>query len=282
MDDAAPITIPDDPQAVRDLLIRTLRERDAVKRERDDWHVKFLRVETELLGLKKRYYGPRADRLATESDVAQMLLEFATDLESRPLNADDLQSPEVLPEAQDKTVRRVRRGRRNLAALDRLPVVRREHDLPDDQKPCPCCGGMRHKIGEQTSWQVEFIPGRFERIEHVQFKYACKRCEQNAENPNITLADKPQQPIDKGMAGPGLLAYIVTSKYADYLPLYRLESIFGRNGLEISRATQGVWCGDVADIVRPLFDLMVARVLQSHVICTMIVRHFLRVTIATF
>ena len=95
----------------------------------------------------------------------------------------------------------------------------------------------------------------------MRVKYACTHCEQNAANPQITLADKPVQPIDKGMAGPGLLAYIVTSKYADYLPLYRLESIFQRNGLEISRATQSVWCGDVADFCQPLFDLMVQRVL---------------------
>jgi transposase len=115
---------------------------------------------------------------------------------------------------------------------------------------------------------VEFIPGHFERIEHVRIKYACKKCEQNAENPNIALADKPAQPIDKGMAGPGLLAYVVTSKFSDFLPLYRLENIFQRNGLEISRATQSVWCGDVADLLRPLYDLMVRRVLQSHVICT--------------
>ena len=127
---------------------------------------------------------------------------------------------------------------------------------------------MREKIGQESSWQVEYIPGRFERIEHVQFKYACRQCEHNAENPNIELAEKPSQPIDKGMAGPGLLAYIVTSKYADYLPLYRLESIFERNGLEIGRATQSVWCRDVAEIIKPLYDLMVRRVLQSHVICT--------------
>ena len=65
------------------------------------------------------------------------------------------------------------------------------------------------------------------------------------------------------MAGPGLLAYVITSKFADYLPLYRLETIFDRNGLEIDRATQCVWCGDVADSVKPLYDLMVQRVLQS-------------------
>jgi len=70
------------------------------------------------------------------------------------------------------------------------------------------------------------------------------------------------------MAGPGLLAYVVTSKFSDFLPLYRLENIFERNGLEINRATQSVWCGDVAEIVKPLFDLMVSRVLASHVICT--------------
>ena len=73
-------------------------------------------------------------------------------------------------------------------------------------------------------------------------------------------AAKPEAAIDKGMAGPGLLAFIVTSKFADYLPLYRLEDIFTRQGFEISRATQSVWCGDVADLVEPLYELMAERV----------------------
>jgi len=64
--------------------------------------------------------------------------------------------------------------------------------------------------------------------------------------PSIETAAKPEAAIDKGLAGPGLLAYIVTSKFADYLPLYRLEDIFARQGFEVSRATQSVWCGDVA------------------------------------
>jgi transposase len=147
-------------------------------------------------------------------------------------------------------------------------VTRKVHDLAEADKPCPCCGKTREKIGEESSWQVEFIPGRFERIEHVRCKYACKQCERNADNPQIKLAEKPLQPIDKGMAGPGLLAYVVTSKFSDYLPLYRLQNIFERNGFEIDRATQSVWCGDVADMVKPLYDLMVQRVLQSQVICT--------------
>jgi hypothetical protein len=102
----------------------------------------------------------------------------------------------------------------------------------------------------------------------VRIKYACRGCEQNAMNPNIELADKPVQPIEKGMAGPGLLAYVVTSKFADYLPLYRLENIFARSGFEIDRVTQCVWCQDVANIVKPLHDRMIQRLLASHVIHT--------------
>src|SRR5271170_6535334 len=262
MEDASAITpLPDDPQALKQIILN-------VSRERDDWHIKFLRVETELLRLKKWYYGPRADRLQTPGDVAQMLLNFATELESRPVNPDDLPPADSSGTVEVGTVRRVRRGRRNLAAFDQLPVTRKVHDLAEADKPCPCCGKTREKIGEEVSWQVEFIPGRFERIENVRIKYACKHCEQNAENPQIELADKPSQPIDKGMAGPGLLAYVITSKFADYLPLYRLQSIFSRNGFEIDRATQSVWCGDAADLLRPLYDLMVRRVLASHVVCT--------------
>jgi transposase len=267
MDDVTSIlSLPDDPAILKQIITTRTRERDEANRRRDEAEVKALRFEVELLRLKKMYYGPRADRLQKLGDVAQLLLEFATDLESRPVNPADL--PADVPEAEIKTVRRVRRGRRNLAAFDHLPVTRKVHDLSEADKPCPCCGKMREKIGEESSWQLEFIPGQFERIENVRIKYVCKHCEQNAENPQITLAEKPLQPIDKGMAGPGLLAYVVTSKFADYLPLYRLQNIFQRNGFEINRATQSVWCGDVADLLHSLCDLMIRRVLQSHVIGT--------------
>jgi transposase len=262
------ISLPDDPQALKQIILNLSRDRDQRTRERDDWHIKFLRVETELLRFKKLYYGPRADRLQTSGEVAQMLLGFAGELEARPVNPADLPPTDSSGTAAVGTVRRVRRGRRNLAIFDHLPVTRREYDLSEAERPCPCCGKMRERIGQETSWQIEHIPAHFERIEHVRIKYGCKHCEGNAENPQIELANKPVQPIEKGMAGPGLLAYVITSKYADFLPLYRLQNIFARNGFEIDRATQSVWCGDGADLLRPLYDLMVQRVLSSHVVCT--------------
>src|ERR1700746_868342 len=152
--------------------------------------------------------------------------------------------------------------------FENLPVTRQVYELSAEERICPCCGVERKEIGQEESWQIEHIPGRFERIHHVRKKYACPACETNGENPRIETPAKPATPIDKVLAGPGLLAYIVTSKFAEYAPLYRLEDIFARQGFEISRATQSVWCGDVADLPESLYRRMTERVRRSHVVAT--------------
>jgi transposase len=125
-------------------------------------------------------------------------------------------------------------------------------------------GTKRNRYEE--SWQVEYVPGHFERLQHVRKKYACPQCECQGDSPQMMVAPKPEAVIDKGLAGPGLLAYIVTSKFAEYTPLYRLEDVFARQGFAISRGTQSIWCGDVADLVEPLYELMAERVRASHVV----------------
>jgi transposase len=201
--------------------------------------------------------------------MAQILLEFAQGLESKPIHPEDrpVAPASTEPEYELRRVKR-RPGRRALSKFENLPVTTRVYQLPPEQRGCPCCGQQRQEIGEEESWQIEHIPGRFERIQHVRKKYACTHCETQGAPPSIEVAAKPESAIEKGMAGPGLLAYIVTSKFADYLPLYRLEDIFERQGFEIARATQSVWCGDVADLVQPLYELMAEQVRQSHVIAT--------------
>ncbi len=244
----------------------------AMERAKAEADLEKLRLEQQLMVAMKKLYGPRADRIGGTGDLAQLLLEFAIELEARPVETADLPPDGDAGPIDPRTVRRIKRrkGRRDLGSdeFDHLPVVRKEHDLKEADKPCPCCNQPRVKIGGESSWQIEYMPGYFYRLEHVQMKYACRACEQNALNPNIELADKPVQPIEKGMAGPGLLAYVVTAKFADYLPLYRLENIFARNGFEIDRVTQCIWCRDVADLVKPLYDRMVRRLLGSHFICT--------------
>jgi transposase len=195
-----------------------------------------------------------------------MLLTFAEEMDRKPVNPDDVPSRSE-PAEELRRVKR-RKGRRNLANFENLPVTTCVHELSGQERACPCCGIERKEIGTDQSWQVEYLPGHFERIHHLRKKYACPGCESNGNNPQMETAAKPKTAIDKGMAGPGLLAYIVTSKFADYLPLYRLEDIFQRQGFEISRATQSVWCGDIADLAEPLYELMAERVRASHVVAT--------------
>ena len=244
-----------------DLHLEILRQ----TKRADELHLQNLRLQVELERYKKFYYGPRADRLHSSADIAQALLEFAEQLEAKPIHPEDV--PKAEPEYELRRVKR-RKGRRNLAHFENLPVTTCVHELSGEERMCPGCRIERQEIGEEVSWQIEYIPGHFERIRHVRKKYACLGCEKAGENPQMEVAAKPETAIDKGLAGPGLLAYIITSKFSDYLPLYRLEDIFERQGFEISRATQSIWCGDVADLATPLYELMGKGVRQSHVVAT--------------
>ena len=242
------------------------RNFEAQRQQTEQLQVELVRVKLELERYKKWYYGPRADRLQSQGELAQLLLNFAEALDQKPIHAEDLPASTEPTEALRRVARR--KGRRNLANFENLPVTTHVYELSEAERACPCCGLTRKEIGTEESWQVEYLPGHFERIHHLRKKYACTSCETNGENPSIHVAKKPDTAIEKGLAGPGLLSYIVTSKFADYLPLYRLEDIFARQGFEISRATQSVWCGDVADLVEPLVALMAERVRASHVVAT--------------
>jgi len=277
-DETSLTNFPEDNQALQAMLCALLREREQEKqrvedlakraeaqsRRADDLYVENLRLQKELARYKKLTYGPRADRLS-ETELAQALLEFAEGLEQKPIPAEIVTQAEAEPEP--RRVQR-RRGRRALANFENLPVSTQVYELSPAERRCSCCGVERKEIGSEESWQIEYIPGHFERIRHVRKKYACAKCELAGENPQIATAAKAETGIEKGFAGPGLLAFIVTSKFADYLPLYRLEDIFERQGFAISRATQSVWCGDVADLVEPLYARMVERVRKSHVVAT--------------
>jgi transposase len=144
-----------------------------------------------------------------------------------------------------------------------LPRVRLVHDVAQGQRACPECGHERHKIGEEISEQLDYQPASLFVVEHVRCSYACAKCQGH-----VTTADKPSQPIDKGLPGPGLLAHIITSKYGDHLPLHRQERIFARHGLELSRSTTCDWMAACADLLRPLYDAMVHEVLASRVLHT--------------
>jgi transposase len=237
-------------------------------------------LQAKYRAMRRRLYGPRADTLETDTAIDQMLLDFAKEMESRPADPEGLPKDAATGTADQRRVGATEdgkqttkkpRGRRRIGDLNQLPIVEvPPHDLTDAEKACPCCGTCRTHSGTEESWQVEYVPGHFVRLHHIRHTYACKSCEEDGLGPQMETAAKSREtaPIEKGMAGPGLMAYVVTSKYADFLPLHRLENIFSRNGLDIARSTLCVWCRDVAEIAMPLYRLMCDRVRESRVVAT--------------
>ena len=208
-------------------------------------------------------YGRSSEKI----DPKQMALFVEKLDELNSQNAPDDQAPD---DQSDRTGRpkSSAHGRRKLPAD--LPRRYEIHDLDESDKPCPCCGKMRMLIGREVSEQLDYVPARVTVIEHIRLKYACGACEASAAEggPQIATALKPLAPIEKGLAAPGLLAHVIVSKYADHLPLHRLEGIFKRYDIDLARSTLCDWMRQSADALRPLHDEMVRDVLRSKVIHT--------------
>jgi transposase len=163
--------------------------------------------------------------------------------------------------------RRHKHGRAALPEhLERRDVV---CDLTEAEKLCPCCGQPRVCIGEQTTEQLDLEPARFFVRRTVRKSYACRRCDPTAvpaEQRLRTAGPAQVGPIAKGLCGPGLLAHVITAKFADHTPLHRLAGQLARSGVAVARATLGDWLAQAADLLGPLYLLMHQRLLLSRVI----------------
>jgi transposase len=230
-----PTALPNDLDACHE-LIRDLLDENASLSHR-------------LQYLIRQRFGQSAEKISREQLMlfAREILEGGT--------AAPAPAPEIVVKQHN------RNGRRKLPAD--LPRIRVEHDVPECEKSCPDCGQMRTPFGEEISEQLEYEPAKMHVIEHARLKYVCKACEGN-----ITIADKPRQPIEKCLAGPGLLAQVLVNKYSDHQPLHRLEKILKRNGVDLQRSTMCDWMAGCAAALKPLQVLMRRRVLQSAVIHT--------------
>ena len=203
---------------------------------------------------KRQVFGQRRERFI--EDPRQLKLFEVGSPEDDSLQED----PE---ESSEPPAKRRGHGRRRFPDELRREIIK--YELTPEELPCPGCGKLRVKIGEQSSEQLEFQPAVLFVKQHVRFTYMCQdKCCQ----PNMVTAAKPPQPIDKGIAGPGLLAFVASSKLADHLPLNRLEDILTRYGIHVARSTQCDWMAACGELVRPLYALMIRRLLQSHVVGT--------------
>jgi transposase len=228
--DAAPHTLPDletlDPAALR-ALIRSQHENlvaqhdTLVSRGTEIENLKLL-----ILKLQRMRFGRSSEKLDHQIEQLELRLE---DLEAE--QTESAPPPHNAPSQAPRTRRKP--ARRPLP--DNLPRETQTHE--PKHTACPECGGVLHKLGEDVSEILEFVPARFKVIRIVRPKLSCAHCE------HIVQAPAPSRPIDRGLAGPGLLAHVLVSKFANHLPLYRQAEIYARSGIDLDRSTLADWVG---------------------------------------
>ena len=122
---------------------------------------------------------------------------------------------------------------------------------------CPDCGGKLKHLGEDISEILEYVPASLKVIQYVRPKLACACCDR------IVQAAAPSRPIERSIAGPGLLAHVLTSKYCDHLPLYRQSQIYARAGVELDRSTLAEWVGGSSRLLAPLVEALRRHVMAA-------------------
>src|SRR5438552_11128892 len=113
-------------------------------------------------------------------------------------------------------------------------------------KTCSDCGGKLKRLGEDASEILEYVRERIKVIRQLRPKLACAGCDR------IVQAPAPSRPIARSVAGPGLLAHVLVSKYSDHLPLYRQSQIYAREGVDLDRSTLAEWVGGCSRLLQPL------------------------------
>jgi len=201
-----------------------------------------------ILKLKRMHFGPRSEK--RDHDIHQLELRLE-DLESNEAAAEP--PPAVAAAVALKQKAASKRARRALPAA--LP--RETETIEPPQKACPDCGGTLRRLGEDVTETLEYVPARFKVIRTVRPKLSCAGCSQ------IVQAPAPNRVIDRGLAGPGLLAHVLVAKYADHLPLYRQAEIYQREGVELDRSTLADWVGGTSRTLRPLVDALQKYVLSA-------------------
>ncbi len=219
-------------------LTELVRERDAKveamqsalrSRELEVEHLKLL-----LAKLRRMQFGRSSEQLDERINQLELSIEEleASAVQAAPITAE--------PAVKGKSVRKPLPP-----SLPRETVV---HPAVPPDCPCPTCGGKLRPLGEDVTEILERIPEHFKVIRIVRPKLSCASCSQ------IVQAPMPSRPIERGLAGPGLLAHILISKYCDHLPLYRQSQIYARDGIDLDRSTLAGMVGRCAALLTPLAD----------------------------
>ena len=195
--------------------------------------------------LKHQLAGRNRHRFGSLSESLDQLNLSLEDAEIAA--AAETPKPETPQETKGKPKRR--------PPPDHLP---RDDETLSPGDVCADCGGDLRAIGEDVTEELEYVPGSFRVRRIIRPKCSCRHCEK------IFQAPMPSRPIERGRPGPGLLAHVLVSKYADALPLYRQSQIFAREGVDLDRSTLADWVGASTRLLEPLADAIGRHVRAGH------------------
>jgi transposase len=220
----------------------SLQQEQLLSRDAEIEHLKLL-----IAKLRRMRFGRSSEKLDRQIEQLELRLEELQTSQAENTAVPVAAKQSALPTPVHTPARRPLPGH--------LPRETRKY-MPEEEA-CPDCGGKLKQLAEDVSEILEYLPERFRVIRQVRPKLACAGCDK------IVQADAPSRPIRRGVAGPGLLAHVLVSKYCDHLPLYRQSKIYAREGVELDRSTLAEWVGGASRLVAPLVEALRRHVMSG-------------------
>jgi transposase len=251
----ATTNLPDDPAFLK-AMIAALQAQNAKMSATLHAHDQLIQIlRLRIAKLKKQVFGKSSEKIEREIEQLELALEdlliAAAEGSSEPINEVEEAEVAFVGPSQDAPAKAMRRRPRVSET-----TVRERREL-DPGNCCPECGGELRIVGEDMSEILDMIAAQMKVIEVARLKKSCRCCEKMVQMP------APSRPIPGSMAGAGLLAYVLVSKFDDHLPLYRLNEIFARMGVDIPDSTLVDWCGRAMQVLQPLIERIEAAIMAS-------------------
>jgi transposase len=223
--------------------------------EQREQHLKALSSKTQQVEhlqlivekLRRMIFGAKSEKAVIQVEQFELQLEETETEQAAAEEEIEASASEAKPSSKSRPSRKPLPAHLPREVVTHLP----------DQDCCPDCGGQLRNFGEDVAEILEYIPANFKVIRHVRPKFACKRCERVVEAP------APSRTIERGLAGPGLLAHVLVAKYADHCPLFRQSEIYAREGVDLDRSTLAGWVGASSELLTPLVEALRRHVLSA-------------------
>lgn len=228
-----------------------LSEKNEKLQKLNDWYMQQLKLN------RKKMFGSSSEK-GEYAGMDQLMFFNEAEAERTPIN------PE--PTIETITYKRKKKKGSREKLFEQLPVEIIEYTLPEEEQNCPKCGNALHIMSKEIRKELKIVPAKVSVIEHVSYVYACRNCDKNDTQTPVITAVAPKALVAKSFVSPSVMAYIMSQKFVNAMPLYRQEQELKRLGVLLSRQTLSNWMVKGAALLQPLADKMKEELLEKEVL----------------